>query len=245
MVVFNTERGHAWSAWARKIGRPRAVLVVSAHWETGGVVLGTVERRELIYDFYGFPEELFQVRYPANGSPESRERVAGLLARAGIATTVQPERGWDHGVWTPLVHMFPDADVPLLQLSLPRSLDGQGLLDLGRALAPLRAEGILILGSGSMTHNLGMVRFNHRGPDAPEWVMAFDTWVAEHLATGDFAALARADLEAPYFRENHPTPEHYRPLLVAAGAAGQDAKVRFPVEGFEFGVLSTRCVEFY
>ena len=245
LVVFQKERGAQWRAWGEELGRPEAVLVVSAHWETPGIVLGTADARELIYDFYGFPEELYAVKYPAPGAPALRERVRALLGDAGHTATVESERGWDHGVWTPLYHMFPDADVPVLQISLPRGMQPSELVELGRALRPLREEGILILGSGSLTHNLRAINFRG-GEDAPEWVETFERWVVETIEAGDLAALARAESEAPYFRENHPTPEHYLPLLVAAGAADLERgdAPTFPVAGFEFEVLSTRSVQF-
>jgi 4,5-DOPA dioxygenase extradiol len=241
MVVFDDAKGRELRAWADAMPRPSAILCVSAHWETDAPTLGTTDTRPLIYDFGGFPDQLYRVEYAAPGAPALADRVAELVP--GIAR--QPARGLDHGVWTPLVWMYPDADVPVLQLSLARTAPDQ-LVDLGRTLAPLAGESVLILGSGNVTHNLGRVDFRERS-DTPAWATEFDRWCADRLVAGDAAGLARFLDDAPQPRLVHPTVEHYTPLLVCAGAAeaaGVATEVAFPITGFELASISRRCVQF-
>lgn len=219
--------------WAEVLRRPRAVLVVSAHWESAPPSLGATTTAPLEYDFYGFPERFYRQRYPAPGAPELADRVDALLG--GVQRTA---RGLDHGAYVPLVAMYPDADVPVLQLSLP-SLDPSALVAMGRQLAPLRDEGVLIQGSGLLTHNLRF--FTGASAPPPEWALAFDEWVAESVA--DVDALARFVEDAPHARLAHPTTEHFVPLLVAAAAAqGDDAT--FPITGWAWGPFSKRSVQF-
>ncbi len=214
------------------------MLVVSAHWQAAPTTIGSVETRGLIYDFSGFPRPLYQVTYPAPGAPQLAERVATLL---GDDVRRQHQRGLDHGVWTPLVHMFPDADVPVLQLSLPSERGAQDVFNLGKRLAPLRDEGVLIIGSGNITHNL---REMGRDGDSPEaWASEFDTWARDVVAKRDWDTLLSYKDKSPAFRRNHPTEEHWLPLLVAAGAASDDDAVSFPVDGFEYKNLSRRAVQ--
>jgi 4,5-DOPA dioxygenase extradiol len=153
-----------------------------------------------------------------------------------------PQRGLDHGVWTPLVHLFPRADRPVLEISLPSALGAEAVFDLGRKLAPLRDEGVLLVGSGNITHNLRAMAPEGTPPE-PEYV-AFDAWVAERLLSHDTAALVAAPRTAPGFRRNHPTLDHWLPLLFPLGAAAADDAVRFPVTGWEYGNLSRRAVLF-
>lgn len=215
--------------------RPRAILVVSGHWEAPVFTVGSGERPGLIFDYYGFPEHTYELTFPAPGSPELAARVRGLLAQAGIASAADPERGWDHGVFVPLKLVTPEADVPVVELSLKASLDPAEHLAAGRALAPLRDEGVLIVGSGMSWHNM-------RG-FSPAYTAAsaeFDAWLAD--AVSDPAKLARW-AEAPNGRLAHPREEHLIPLLVAAGAAeGEPAQAVFRdtvmdvvVSAFQFG----------
>lgn len=234
LLATDEVRGAPLRAWGAKLPRPTAILVVSAHWRTRGPTVGATETLSLVYDFGGFPEELYRLKYPAPGAPELAERVVALTG-----ATRATARGLDHGVWVPLLHLFPEADVPVLQLSLPVDRDPY---DLGRALAPLREEGVLVLGSGVLVHNLGAVDWTEAKARA-KWATDFDRWVADALLRGDHDAL-KAWRRAPGASLAHPTDEHFTPLLVAAGAAGTDAPVTFPVEGFEYGTLSRRCVQF-
>lgn len=237
-IALDSERGAPLAAWARAMTRPRAILVVSAHWEDAPVTIGTTQRKPLVYDFSGFPPPLYQVRYDAPAAPDVADRVASLLG--GAART---DRGWDHGVWTPLVHMFPEADVPLLQISMPSREGAGALVELGRRLAPLRDEGVLILGSGNLVHNLRRLDFTERRAPA-SWAREFDAWTADVLRRGDIDALAAYRDRAPGLNLAHPTHEHLLPILVVAGAGAADlSRVSFPVEGWEYGSLSRRCVQ--
>jgi 4,5-DOPA dioxygenase extradiol len=238
-VALDADKGAPFAQWGAELARPRAVLVVSAHWAAPRVTTGALETVPLVYDFYGFPDAMYRIQWPAPGAPELAERVGALL---GGSVDAAPGRGLDHGVWTPLLWMFPKADVPVLQLAMPAVATYAELVALGRRLAPLRDEGVLIVGSGNITHNLRRV---DRGDQAatPGWALDFDRWCEDVLARGDLDALVGAPERAPEFGTNHPTDEHFRPLLVVAGAA-TGAPARFPVTGFEFGSLSRRAVQF-
>ena len=243
-LALDASRGADFAAWGRTLTRPRALLVVSAHWERTPVACGCTSTVPLIYDFHGFPPPLYQVRYPAPGAPWLAERVAGLLGDAGFECGQEPQRGLDHGVWVPLLHLFPEADVPVLQLALPGRLSPAALHAVGRSLAPLRDEGVLLMGSGVLVHNLRSVDFSERSAP-PAWAVDFDDWCADVLRRADHEALLDFRRKAPGFERAHPTDEHFLPLLFAAGAAGDDAgRVSFPVTGFEFGSLSRRSVQF-
>jgi 4,5-DOPA dioxygenase extradiol len=224
--------------WAASLPRPRAILVLSAHWEARPILLGATTTVPLIYDFQGFPKRYYDLRYEAPGAPGLAERVRELAALAGLPAASAPDRGLDHGAWVPLLAMWPEADVPVLQVSLP-TLDPRALRELGAALAPLRDEGVLIVGSGGMTHNLREIA---PGTPPADWAVAFDRWTAEALVAGDVDALVDFERTAPHARRNHPTTEHLVPLLIAAGAAPGE-RATFPVEGFAFGSLSVRSVQ--
>lgn len=239
-LAIDPVKGAELAAFARSFPEPHGILVISAHWETRAPTLGTVQQRPLVYDFNGFPEALYRARYPAPAAPELARRVENLLRPWNIARAV--DRGFDHGVWVPLVHMYPDAQVPLLQLSLPSRLPGAELIKIGLSLAPLRAEGVLLLGSGSLTHNLRLSRYEDPSPP-PAWAVEFDAWVAEILERWDMDALADYRRRSPALHVAHPTEEHFLPLLIAAGAASiSTPAVTFPIVGFEHRALSRRCV---
>ncbi|MEZ4382613.1 MAG: class III extradiol ring-cleavage dioxygenase [Nannocystaceae bacterium] len=200
--------------------RPSAILMISAHWEAPVPTLLSAPRPPTLHDYYGFPPESYTIQWPAPGDPALAERVQGLLAAAGIASELDPARGFDHGTFVPLALAYPGADVPTIQLSLIRGLDPAAHLALGRALAPLRDEGVLIVGSGMTYHNLRA--FNARGIPA---AATFDAWLQRAIA----APRAERERElvawsrAPAAREAHPREEHLLPLMVVAGAAGDDA----------------------
>jgi 4,5-DOPA dioxygenase extradiol len=239
-LAIDPVKGAELAAFARSFPTPRAVLVVSAHWETRAPTIGTVQPRPLIYDFNGFPEALYRARYPSPGAPDLARRVENLLRPWSVARAV--DRGLDHGAWVPLVHMYPTADIPVLQLSLASRLAGAELLKIGAALAPLRTEGVLILGSGSLTHNLRLSRYEDPDPP-PAWAVEFDQWVESVLTRWDIDALADYRRRSPALHVAHPTEEHFLPLLVAAGAASiATPRVTFPVVGFEHRALSRRSV---
>jgi 4,5-DOPA dioxygenase extradiol len=202
--------------------RPKAILVVSAHWETAIPAVNAVAVNETIHDFGGFPQILFDQRYPAPGDPVLAERVVDLIRAAGLPTGIDTARGLDHGAWVPLKLMYPANDVPVLQLSVQTHLGPAHHLRLGEALRPLTEEGVLILGSGSFTHDLRSVAW--RGPnEAPDWVTEFAEWMVRALAEGRIADLADYRRLAPRAARNHPTEEHILPLFVALGAGGGGA----------------------
>ncbi|MDX9736422.1 MAG: class III extradiol ring-cleavage dioxygenase [Thermoanaerobaculia bacterium] len=228
------------AAWAKAMTRPASILMVSAHWEARPATLGATTPVPLVYDFYGFPEEYYRTAYPSPGAPALAARVRGLLKERGIASTDDPARGLDHGAYVPLVAMYPEADVPVLQLSMPR-LDPAELFALGRSLAPLRDEGVLVFGSGFLTHNM---RYAFR-PGIPEWAREFDAWAEGALSRFDVDALLDFEKRAPAARTALPTWEHYAPLLVAAGAAAEaKPAVTFPITGWWMdGAFTKRSVQ--
>ena len=202
--------------------RPRALLVISGHWEAPVPTVNTAAHPALLFDYYGFPEHTYRLTYPAPGAPALAAEVRRLLANAGFATAEEEARGFDHGVFIPLKVAFPDADIPVLQLSLQQGLDPAAHLAMGRALAPLRDQGVLIIGSGMSYHNLRLL-FSGRGNEGS---VAFDDWLVSAATDPDPARRDAALTEwerAPHARECHPEEEHLIPLMVAAGAAGADA----------------------
>ncbi|HEY1619362.1 MAG TPA: class III extradiol ring-cleavage dioxygenase [Streptosporangiaceae bacterium] len=226
-------------AWARALPRPTAILVVSAHWEAAPLTIAaTADAAPLVYDFYGFPERYYGARYPAPGAPDLAARVRALLAgREEVAE--QPDRGLDHGAYVPLTVMYPDASIPVLQISMP-TLDPERLLRVGAALRPLRDEGVLIIGSGFLTHGLPFLRDFRFNAPPPAWSAEFDHWAADALEAGDVDTLA-ALRAAPAARYAHPTTEHYAPLFVTLGTTESPAPVT-PITGYWLG-LSKRSIQ--
>ena len=225
--------------WARDLPKPKSVLMVSAHWEAAPLALGAITTVPLTYDFWGFEDRYYRVRYPAPGAPELASDVRKLLRAAGTPVEDIPDRGLDHGAYVPLVEMYPDADVPVLQVSMP-TLDPACLYEIGRKLAPLRDEGVLIVGSGFFTHNLRAL-----SPDGRVLpVMAeFDHWGQETLARGDLDALLDFQHKAPAARQAHPRTEHFAPLFITLGASGGDlASARTVIDGFWLG-LAKRSIQ--
>lgn len=206
-------------ALGQTLPRPKAVLCVSAHWEAARAAVSAAPKPETIHDFYGFPSPLCEQRYPAPGAPTLAGRVAGLLHEAGVSCVVDPVHGLDHGAWVPLKLMFPEADIPVFQLSVQTPLGPEHHIALGKALAPLREEGVLILGSGSATHNLADFRGIRRLDEPPRpYVKPFDDWLVKTVEAGDEKALADYR-RAPEGARNHPSPEHFLPIFVPFGAA--------------------------
>jgi 4,5-DOPA dioxygenase extradiol len=243
---MNAIEDNVWSQGFRDLGsrlpRPRAVLAVSAHWYIRGTAVTANEWPPTIHDFGGFPEPLYEVQYLAKGDPGLAKRVTALL---GHDVAVESEEwGLDHGTWSVLHHVWPQADVPVVQLSLDGRAPASRHLEIGRSLAPLREEGVLILGSGNIVHNLGDAFARARAGETvtPGWAEAFDAAVVRGLDARDGEALADL-VESPEGRKAHPTPEHFLPLLYAAGAAGGDAPA-YPITGFDLGSISMRSVIF-
>ena len=229
---------------------PRAILMISAHWEAATPTVTSASPLRTIHDFSGFPRELYDLRYEPPGSPELADKTVELLANAGLEAKLDPARGIDHGAWTPLIVARPEADVPVVQLSLVHGLDPSTHVTMGEALAPLRADGVLIIGSGGAVHNLRAIDWNALGPDArstppPAWATDFRAWLDATLALQP-AARAHALREwvtAPGARMAHPREEHLLPLHVAAGAASSD-KARLIHESWQGGSLSLAAWRF-
>lgn len=233
------ERGPS-ARFLRELGRglftPKAILVASAHWDTAQPQVTAADYPATIHDFHGFSRELQALRYPVHGEPGLARRIVALLSDSGLRAQMNASRGLDHGAWVPLSLMFPAADVPVVQLSLQPSQDSAHHHAVGRALAPLRKEGILIMGSGGASHNLGEM-LPENAP-APAWTQAFVQWLTDAVIRGDTAALLDYQRQAPEAQRNHPTPEHLLPLFVALGAAGARVRGRVLHSGYSYGSLA-------
>lgn len=227
-----------------QLGKPKAILVVSAHWPTQIPTVSTAAQATTIHDFWGFPKELYQMQYPASGAPKLAERTTKLLTQAGFKAETDSSRGLDHGAWEPLMLMYPQADIPVAQLSIQPQLGTSYHLQLGGALAPLRQEDVLILASGSTTHNLqafGAYAFDATPPD---WVKQFDDWLKASIADKDIGGLLDYRKQAPHAALNHPSDEHLLPLFVALGAGGSLANATQLHTSFTYGVLSMAAYSF-
>ena len=238
MVALTPDPAHDFlGGLGTALGRPRAILVASAHWETPFPVVNAVVRNDTIHDFGGFPRALYDLRYDAPGDPALAEQVADLLGAAGLQAGIDRARGLDHGAWVPLLLAYPAADVPVLQIAVQSHLGPAHHYEVGRVLAPLREQGVLVIGSGSFTHDLS--RFRGQAPDAPEAadVAAFAAWMDAALLAGRRCDLLTYRHKAPHALEQHPTEEHLLPLFVAMGAAGPDAQVERLHASVAYGVL--------
>jgi 4,5-DOPA dioxygenase extradiol len=224
------------AGWARDLPRPRSILIVSAHWESAPLTLGATQTgTPLTYDFYGFPERYYRMTYPSPGAPELAARVKALMPDTEPVAE-EPDYGLDHGAFVPLLVMYPEADVPVLQMSMP-TLDPQRLFGLGARLRPLRDDGVLIVGSGFLTHGLPFLHDWRIDAEPPGWSRDFDDWAREALARGDVDALMDFRSRAPGMPYAHPTIEHFSPLFVTLGAAAdpEDAPAT-AIEGFFLGL---------
>lgn len=243
---MNAILDNSWSRSFRELAgslpRPRAILAISAHWYVRGTFVTSQTNPPTIHDFGGFPDELFAQQYPAPGSPELASRVGALLGDRG-----GPRADWglDHGTWTVLRYLYPDADVPVVQLSIDGTLPAAEHFELGRRLAPLRDEGVLVFGSGNVTHNLrhAMGAMHSGDTSTPEWAARFDADVKAASEQRDGTALARF-LTTDDGRMSHPSPDHYLPLLYVVGASHGDDTVTHPIHGFDLGSLSMRTTRF-
>lgn len=233
--------GPALTRLAASLPRPRAIVLVSAHWESRELLVASHPAPSTWHDFGGFPPELFAVQYPAPGDPWLAADVSARLADAGLPARLDPQRPLDHGAWVPLSLMYPAADIPVVQVSLP-SAGGPALQRrVGQALAALREDGVLLIGSGSITHNLGELDW-HAGPDSIQpWARAFRDWMVEKLASEDQAALLDYRRQAPHAQRNHPSDEHLLPLYFAWGAGGEFALEH---QGFTLGALGMDIYRF-
>ncbi len=226
------------------LGRPEAILMVSAHWDTGRPAVSAAKKPETIHDFYGFPPPLYQLRYPAPGAPELASRVSDLLEAKGLRTDIDPERGLDHGAWTSLYLMYPEADIPVTQLSIQSRLGPAHHVRLGEALRPLRDEGVLIFASGGATHNLGELRYQRGNPVPQPWVVEFNEWLADAVLSGRRDDLVGYRQKAPHAVRNHPTDEHLIPIFVALGAGSPDGAAQRLHTSISSGVISMDAYRF-
>lgn len=229
-------------ALGARLPRPRAVLCVSAHWMTEGTWITHQAQPRTIHDFHGFPKALSEIQYPAPGDPALAEAIQSQIARPSL--NLDDEHwGFDHGAWSVLRHIFPKADVPVLQLSLDMERPAEDHFALGRALAPLRDQGVLIVGSGNIVHNLRLITWNETAPPYP-WAVAFDAWVKDRLEARDSSALVTEALASDAGRLSIPTPEHWYPFLYALGAAAPDETVETVFDGLQNASISMRSVAF-
>lgn len=243
-AIENNRFTQTLTEWGRALGRPKAILMVSAHWLTErDTRVSTTAKPSMIYDFGGFPQPLYEVQYPAPGAPEQAQRAVARLAPRSVGQDAA--RGLDHGAWSVLKHLYPAADVPVFQLSIDITRDGPFHVAMGRALAALRAEGVMIVGSGNVVHNL---RILDRGAGETEraatpWAQGFDDAVKQAMDAQDLSALAAWEFLSDGAATAVPFPDHYFPMLYAAGAAQAGERLRHVFEGFHEGTLSMRCVQ--
>jgi 4,5-DOPA dioxygenase extradiol len=229
---------------AATLPRPRAIVVATAHWLAQAPQVGGAARPETIHDFHGFPPALYRLDYPAPGDPALAARVAGLLQDAGLAARLDPRRGLDHGAWVPLRLLYPAADIPVVPLSIQPALGPAHQFAVGRALASLRAEGVLVIGSGSITHNLHDFRAGYDAANEAPYVRPFTDWIERTLGEGDTDALLDYRRQAPFAQRAHPTDEHLLPLFVALGAAGDGARAQRIDAGIDLGFLAMDIYRF-
>ncbi|MBE0613071.1 MAG: 4,5-DOPA dioxygenase extradiol [Burkholderiales bacterium] len=224
----------AWRKLGAAVPKPKAILAISAHWFTKGTAVTAMAKPRTIHDFGGFPQALFDIQYPAPGDPALAERVRGLLAPLPVA--MDESWGLDHGTWSVLVHAFPEADTPVVQLSMDAGKPAAFHYELGRRLAPLRAEGVLIIGSGNVVHNLTLMQGREDAP-AYAWARRFNEQVRAALASGRHQTLVDFEQRGEDARLSVPTPEHYLPLLYVAGLQQEGETIDFAVDGYEAGSL--------
>jgi 4,5-DOPA dioxygenase extradiol len=229
-----------WQRMARELPRPKAILIASAHWETDIPAVTGTDKPETIHDFYGFPKPLYQIQYPARGDFDLAVKVEKNLREKNFQATIDPERGLDHGAWSPLLHMYPKADIPVVQVAVQTALGPRHHLEVGRALAPLAREGVLIIGSGHLTHNL-----RDRGEGGPAtYARNFQAWVKERIDAHALDELADYRRRSPDGVRAHPTDEHFLPLFFALGAAGEGYKTERLYDGIEMGALAMDAYRF-
>ena len=230
------EAGAALAGFARELVRPKAILVISAHWDTELPTFSAACRPETIHDFYGFPQQLYTIRYPVCGAVGWAMEARTLLEEAGFAVVLDPQRGLDHGAWIPLRVMYPDASVPVLAMSVQSRLGPRHHYRLGQALAPLRDAGVLIVASGNLTHNLGHLGAGRKGISL-DYVPAFQQWWRQRIEASDIESLLDYRAKAPGAVEAHPTEEHLLPFFVALGAGGEQFAPQVVYSGIEYDIL--------
>ena len=244
LAVEDSPAGRFLDGLGERLGQPLAVVVASAHFTRPLPAVGADPQPGTVHDFNGFPPELHRLRYPAPGDPALAARVADLLGQAGLPATLLPGHGLDHGVWVPLRRMYPQAEVPVVPVAVVPQADARLHFALGRALAPLREDGVLVIGSGGFVHNLGDLAWHDRAAAMPGWAAEFAGWMRARLADGDLDALLDWASRAPHARRAHPTPEHLLPLFVALGAAGPAPRIDTLHASHEYGSLALDAFAF-
>ncbi|WP_308634994.1 DODA-type extradiol aromatic ring-opening family dioxygenase [Paenibacillus silvisoli] len=238
---------HAYTDFLKQFAadtpKPKAIVLFSAHWEDSVQAVSDVKTYDTIYDFSGFQDELYTLTYPAHGDRGLSERVQALFAKHGIPSKSNETRGLDHGAWAVLKLLYPDADIPVIALSVNRYLTNEQQYNIGKALAELREQDVMIIGSGGTVHNLRRLNW-HAGDKADEWAVAFDQWLQEKLEQWDTAALFDYEQQAPYARESVPTNEHFIPLLLAMGAGDETRQAKLLHRSYQMGSLSLSCWQF-
>ncbi len=240
-AMFRNAWTEAWRELGERIGKPRAILAISAHWYAPGTGVTAGEAPRTLHDFGGFPNELYAVQYPASGDPELGRRVQALLAP--LAVELDPTWGLDHGTWSVLRHMYPDADVPVVQLRIDETQPAAFHHDLGRRLAALRSEDVLVLGSGNLVHNLHAYSWGRHSPAPFDWAVRFEARAKELMLSGNHAPLIDYEALGRDALLSIPTPEHYLPLLYVLGTRGPGEALTFPLEGVDGGSISMLAVQ--
>jgi 4,5-DOPA dioxygenase extradiol len=244
-AIDSGEYGEALRRFGERIPRPAAIVIVSAHWEAPWPIrVNAAARPPLIYDFGGFPKALYELTYPARGSPPLAGEVVRLLSDAELPAEPDPTRGWDHGVWIPLRLLYPKASVPVVEVSLPVPREPQTVLQMGAALAPLGRRGILLVGSGGIVHNLGLARLDRTEGPVDDWAQRFDEWVRERVDRRDVDEIVRYRERAPHARLAVPASEHFDPLLFALGAGEESDATEQLSSGFRYSNLSLASFAF-
>ena len=244
LAIEDSEAHRFLRAYGERLGRPRAILVLSAHYSAPVATVTGSEMPETIHDFYGFPRNLYDLAYPVPGSPDLADDIARRLADAGIEVARDPSLGLDHGAWIPLILMYPNADLPVVQLSIDPRRGAAYHFELGRHLAGLRDEGVLIIGSGGVTHNLRELEWGGTDAPVPEWAETFNEWIADAIAGNRIDDLLAYRERGPHAAKNHPTEEHFFPLLYVLGAAFGDERRQRVHHSYTMGALSMDTYEF-
>lgn len=244
LAIEDGEAHRFLRAYGERLGRPRAILVLSAHFMSPTATVTSASKPETIHDFHGFPPDLYELTYPAPGSSALADDIAKRLAAAEVPVAADASRGLDHGAWVPLMLMYPEADIPVVQLSIDPRRGARYHFELGRLLSPLRQQGVLIIGSGGVTHNLRELAWDAHAAAVPDWAASFNEWVAEAVVDNRIEDLLAYRERGPHAARNHPTEEHFFPLLCALGAAAGEERRERLHHSYTMGALSMDTYEF-
>ncbi|NGN99831.1 dioxygenase [Grimontia sp. S25] len=227
LAVDNSDASRFMKSLGGTLNKPKAIVIFSGHLDSDDdVVITSGASPSVIYDFYGFPKPLYELTYPAPGAPDLAYKIADMVSASGYSAVLDEDLGWDHGVWIPLRLIYPDADIPVVQVSISSKQGAKMNYELGKMLAPLRKENVLLIGSGAITHNLREIFSRQKTPNGSAMAEAFTDWIAHKLENKDHEAVVNYLTDAPNARFNHPTDDHFLPLVAALGASGEDDAVR-------------------